>query len=141
MLRGVTTVVYTAEDVPAAMAWYTTVFGIEPYFVREAAGVPAYVEFRVGDYLHEFGILDRRFAPAAGPSEPGGVITYWAVDDLMGSFARLLALGATVYEEPTERGPGYVTASVVDPFGNVLGVMYNVHYLEVVGTRAPAATG
>jgi hypothetical protein len=28
-----------------------------------------------------------------------------------------------------ERGPGFVTASVVDPFGNVLGIMYNRHYL------------
>jgi hypothetical protein len=25
-----------------------------------------------------------------------------------------------------------VTAAVVDPFGNVLGVMYNPHYLEVL---------
>jgi hypothetical protein len=27
-----------------------------------------------------------------------------------------------------------VTAAVVDPFGNVLGVMYNPHYLEMVET-------
>jgi hypothetical protein len=26
-----------------------------------------------------------------------------------------------------------VTASVVDPFGNVLGIMYNPHYLETLG--------
>ncbi|KHJ71085.1 hypothetical protein QR64_22695 [Rhodococcus sp. Chr-9] len=32
----------------------------------------------------------------------------------------------------TERGPGFVTASVVDPFGNVLAVMYNQHYLDIV---------
>jgi len=30
-----------------------------------------------------------------------------------------------------ERGPGFVTASVVDPFGNVLGVMRNQHHLGV----------
>jgi len=35
------------------------------------------------------------------------------------------------HEGPVERGPGFVTASVVDRFGNVLGVMYNRHYLEV----------
>jgi hypothetical protein len=28
-----------------------------------------------------------------------------------------------------------VTAAVVDPFGNVLGVMYNPHYLEILGAR------
>jgi hypothetical protein len=36
-----------------------------------------------------------------------------------------------VYEQPVERGPGFVTASVVDPFGNILGVMHNAHYLEI----------
>jgi hypothetical protein len=28
--------------------------------------------------------------------------------------------------------PPTVSASVVDPFGNVLGVMYNPHYVEVL---------
>jgi hypothetical protein len=37
-----------------------------------------------------------------------------------------------VHEGPVERGPGFVTASMVDPFGNVLGVMYNRHYLDVL---------
>ena len=35
----------------------------------------------------------------------------------------------------TEQGPGFVTASVYDPFGNVLGVMFNQHYLDVVAGR------
>ncbi|MGY1886480.1 VOC family protein [Blastococcus sp. SYSU DS0753] len=50
----------------------------------------------------------------------------------------MLSLGATVHQEPVERGPGYVTASVVDPFGNVLGVMANQHNLDVVEGRSPA---
>ena len=33
------------------------------------------------------------------------------------------------------RGPGFVTASVVDPFGNVLGVMLNQHYVDVLAGR------
>jgi hypothetical protein len=28
-----------------------------------------------------------------------------------------------------------VTAAVVDPFGNVLGIMYNPHYLEILHSR------
>jgi hypothetical protein len=28
-----------------------------------------------------------------------------------------------------------VTASVVDPFGNIIGVMYNPHYLEILAGR------
>src|ERR687890_1910008 len=46
---------------------------------------------------------------------------------------KLLSMGAKEYEALTRRGEaGFVTASVVDPFGNVLGVMYNPHYLEVL---------
>ena len=52
--------------------------------------------------------------------------------------ARLLSLGAKEYEPITERGDGFVTASVVDPFGNILGVMYNAHYLEVLGKTGGA---
>ena len=58
---------------------------------------------------------------------------YWHVDDLAGTVERLLAMGATEYQPLREQGPGFVTASVVDPFGNILGVMTNVHYLEVLG--------
>lgn len=47
-------------------------------------------------------------------------------------------MGATEYQPVTEHGDGSgsTTASVVDPFGNVLGVMHNPHHLEVVGARA-----
>ena len=86
-------------------------------------------------------LLGLAFARAGGP-EPVTVRkvtlkegTYWQVDDVQGGFDRLLSAGATVYEQPTERGPGFVTASVVDPFGNVLGLMYNAHYLEMLGSR------
>jgi predicted enzyme related to lactoylglutathione lyase len=136
MLRGLTTVRYTADDVMVAVRWYTEVLGVEPYFVREVEGTPAYVEFRIGDYQHELGILNRRFAPDARADRAGNVLTYWHVDDVEASFQRLLSLGARVHEEPIERGPGFVTASVVDPFGNVLGLMYNVHYLQVLGSSA-----
>jgi predicted enzyme related to lactoylglutathione lyase len=131
MLRGLTTVSFFADDVPAAVAWYTEVFGIEPYFVREIQDRPAYVEFRIGDYQHEFGILDSRFAPPGRTAGPN-TMTYWAVDDVKASVDRLVELGATPHADATEHGPGFVTASVIDPFGNVLGVMYNQHYLDTL---------
>jgi predicted enzyme related to lactoylglutathione lyase len=135
MFRGLTTVTFFADDVAAAVGWYTELFGIEPYFVRSADGQPAYVEFRLGDYLHEFGLLDSRFASHETSGKPAGAVIYWAVDDVQRAFDRLIAHGATAHDEPTERGPGFVTASVVDPFGNILGVMYNQHYLDVLNSR------
>ena len=140
MLRGLTTVSFFADDITAARSWYAELLGIEPYFVREASGVPVYVEFRIGDYQHELGIVDSRFAAGARPGTASGAVIYWHVDDVQASFERLVSLGATVHEAPVERGPGFVTASVVDPFGNILGIMYNQHYLQVLGSRAGAVT-
>ncbi|HEY2947517.1 MAG TPA: VOC family protein [Micromonosporaceae bacterium] len=136
MLRGLATVNLFADDIAAAQGWYSELLGIEPYFVRQIEGRPAYVEFRIGDYQHELGIVDSRFAAHARSDKAGGAVIYWHVDDVQASFERLLSMGATVHENPTERGPGFVTASVVDPFGNILGVMYNQHYLEILGSRA-----
>jgi predicted enzyme related to lactoylglutathione lyase len=139
MLRGLTTVNFFADDVPAAQAWYTELLGTEPYFVRPVDGPPAYVEFRIGDYQHELGIVDGRFAAHDRSDTAGGAVIYWHVDDVSATFERLVAMGAAVHERPVERGPGFVTASVVDPFGNILGVMYNRHYLEVLGSLRPGA--
>jgi predicted enzyme related to lactoylglutathione lyase len=136
MLRGLTNVSFWADDVPAARQWYIDVLGIEPYFQRPDAENPAYIEFRIGDYQHELGILNARFVPHDSAEKAAGTLVYWHVDDVRGSFQRLLSLGATVDEEPIERGPGFVTASVIDPFGNALGVMYNQHYLDVLGARS-----
>ena len=137
MLRGLTTVNFFADDVTGAQRWYTELLGIEPYFVRPIEGTPAYVEFRIGDYQHELGIIDQRYAPHRVTGEPSGAVIYWHVDDVRASFERLVSMGATVHEQPVERGPGFVTASVVDPFGNILGIMYNRHYLDI-STRSKA---
>ena len=138
MLRGLTTVSFFAEDMTAARRWYTELLGTEPYFVREAEGAPVYAEFRIGDYKHELGIIHSRFAAHARPGTPGGAVIYWHVDDVRATFERLVSMGATVHEKLIERGPGFVTASVVDPFGNILGIMYNQHYLDILGSRAGA---
>jgi predicted enzyme related to lactoylglutathione lyase len=134
MLRGLTTVSFYADDVAEAARWYAEVLGIEPYFARSGPeGMPAYVEFRVGDGEDELGIIDRRFEIA--PSEkPAGAVVYWHVDNLEATVARLIELGASVHDEIRPRGEGFDTASVIDPFGNVLGVMYNPHWLARAGT-------
>lgn len=138
MLRGLTTVNYYVDDVPAAVSWYTEVLGIEPYYARPIEGPPAYVEFRIGDYLDELGIIDRRYAPPEFATGPGGVVIHWHVDDLAAALERLVSLGAKPLQPITEHGPGFVTASVIDPFGNVLGIMYNQHYLDILASHGDA---
>jgi predicted enzyme related to lactoylglutathione lyase len=134
MLRGLTTVSFWAADLEAAKQWYTKLLGIEPYFnVPNEDGSLGYTEFRIGDYQHELGLIDRRHAPGGSATGPAGVVVYWHVDDVTATLEKLLAMGAKEHQGPIDRGQGFITASVVDPFGNILGIMYNPHYLEVLG--------
>ena len=133
MLRGLSTINFWADDLIAAKKWYADLLGIEPYFERPNAEHPAYIEFRLGDYQHELGIIDRRYAPKGSPAGTGGAVAYWHVDDLAAALEKLIAMGAKEYEPITKRGEGFTTASVLDPFGNILGIMYNRHYLEMLG--------
>jgi hypothetical protein len=51
------------------------------------------------------------------------------------ALARLVSLGATQLQALTERGPGFVTASVLDVRQRP-GIMYNRHYLDILGDPA-----
>jgi catechol 2,3-dioxygenase-like lactoylglutathione lyase family enzyme len=132
MLRGLANISFYADDLAAAKAWYTEFLGVPPYFT-----VPGYCEFRIGDYQHEFGLIDKSFAPYGPVTAPGGSITNWHVDDVQATLERLLGLGATELDGLRDRGHGFVTASVIDPFGNILGFMYNPHYVEVLEKTGP----
>jgi len=136
MFRGFATITFYADDLDAARVWYTELLGVEPYYAfPEPPAPPAYVEYRVGDDGDELGFIDRRYAPAGASNAPGGAVMFWHVDDVTATVTKLMAMGATEYEPVTEREAGFTTASVVDPFGNVLGVMRNPHYLEVLAAR------
>jgi predicted enzyme related to lactoylglutathione lyase len=128
-LRGLATVNYWADDWRAAKAWYAELIGFEPYFQREG-----YAEWRLGDDQDELGLVDSRYRPPGTVAGPGGVVVYWHVDDVDVVLQRAVGMGATQLEAPEDRGHGFITATAVDPFGNILGIMYNPHYVEVLST-------
>ena len=130
-LRGMATLNYFAADHAAAKRWYTDFLGVAPYFER-----PGYAEFRLGDYQQELGIIDSKYVHGLDSANGrAGVVLYWHVDDLAAVLQKALALGAKQLEAPQDRGQGFVTATVVDPFGNLLGLMHNPHYLEILAVR------
>jgi hypothetical protein len=47
-------------------------------------------------------------------------------------------MGAAQLEAPEDRGHGFITATAVDPFGNILGIMYNPYYLEILASLRSA---
>jgi predicted enzyme related to lactoylglutathione lyase/uncharacterized protein YndB with AHSA1/START domain len=128
MLHGLRTVVLMVDDLAAARSWYAETLGFAPYFDE-----PFYVGFDVDGY--ELGLH-----PASEESRPGvgGATAYWAVDDVAAAQAALEARGATVLQPATEVGEGIVVGSVVDPFGNALGLIVNPHFR---GDAAHSAEG
>ncbi|MGN6484582.1 MAG: hypothetical protein ACTHMX_09265 [Thermomicrobiales bacterium] len=44
-------------------------------------------------------------------------------------------MGATLHHPPRNNGEDFTGASVIDPFGGILGIMQNPHCLESLATR------
>ena len=114
--KGLRTVIYGVTDLDRAKKWYADAFGIEPYF-----DMPYYVGFNVGGY--ELG-LD----PNATTTGAGGCTAYWGVDDAEKAVAHMESAGATVHSPVNEVGEGIKVASVLDPFGNHIGIIENPHF-------------
>lgn len=131
-LRGMANVSFWAEDLHAAKEWYTKLLGAEPYFQSPNPENPAYIEYRIGDFQAELGIIDKKYKPqTADMAGTGGATLYWHADDVIGMLEVLKGLGATEYEPLTERGVEWITASVVDPFGNIIGLIHSPHYKDI----------
>jgi predicted enzyme related to lactoylglutathione lyase len=113
---GLRTVLYHAPDLEKAKQWYAQVLGEPPYFDQ-----PFYVGFSVGGY--ELG-LD----PNSTASGAGGSVAYRGVKDARAVFDRLISLGATAKSDVQDVGEGIRVASVLDPFGNVFGIIENPHF-------------
>jgi predicted enzyme related to lactoylglutathione lyase len=114
--QGLRTVIYAAPDLEKTKAWYSSILGIAPYFDQ-----PFYVGFNVGGY--ELG-LD----PDSTGSSGGGAIVYCGVADASAALERLISLGAIARTSVQEVGEGIKVATVLDPFGNIFGVIENPHF-------------
>jgi predicted enzyme related to lactoylglutathione lyase len=136
--RGLAQVNLFASDVAAARDWYADALGVAPYFQQPDADAPQYVEFRLGDAGDELGIVSSDFRPPDAATGPGGVVARWHVDDAASAVDDLLARGARVWEPVVDRGEGFVTAAVLDPFGNILGLITSPQW--VAGSRSGHAS-
>ena len=115
MILGLRTALYAAPDLARGKDWYSRVLEREPYFDE-----PFYVGFNVGGF--ELGLV-----PDGAPSKDG-VHVLWGVPNIEGELARLEKLGAVVREKAHDVGGGIRVGSVLDPFGNVFGVIENPHF-------------
>jgi predicted enzyme related to lactoylglutathione lyase len=117
MLQGLRTAVYKVADLDKAKAWYSDVLGIEPYFDE-----PFYVGYNVGGY--ELGLDPDMSDVTIGNS----VGIHWGVADVNEFLSKLKTKGIEVHSGPQDVGGGIIVASVLDPFGNVFGIIENPHF-------------
>ena len=119
MFQGLRTVIYGVSDIEQAKTWYSKVLGFAPYFDQ-----PYYVGFNVGGY--ELG-LDPNAASGNGPTSTGSV-SYWGVDDADATYQRIIELGGTAHGPVQDVGDGIKVGTVLDPFGNVFGIIFNPNF-------------
>ncbi len=117
MFLGLRTVIYHVDNVDRAKKWYAEALGIQPYFDQ-----PLYVGFNVGGF--ELG-LD---PDSSGVSKGNNLVAYWGVENIEKTFARLLELGAKKNSDIQDVGGNIRLATVIDPFGNVFGIIENPQF-------------
>lgn len=106
--QGIKTVVHPVTDLAAAKAVYTALLGMEP-----TADSPYYVGYEAEG--QQIGLV-----PNSGMTSP---VAHWHVADIEAKIAEVTAAGATLKEAAKDVGGGRLVATVVDPDGNVLGLI------------------
>lgn len=111
MNKGIKTILYPVTDLAKAKAFYTDLFGVDPYMDE-----PYYVAFSANG--QDVG-LDPN-GDKVGLTGPTG---YWHVEDVKASLQDLVARGAQIHQEVRDVGGGNLVASVRDEDGNVTGLI------------------
>lgn len=117
-ILGLRTTIYKVGDIEKAKKWYAIAFGIEPYWDE-----PFYVGFNIGGY--ELGLLPEE-NPTTEKAE--SVVTYWGVNEIEKVYNHFLESGAIENEKPHSVGGPLMVATVKDPWGNVIGLIYNPEF-------------
>ncbi len=117
-ILGLRTTIYKVGDIVEAKNWYANVFKTEPYYDQ-----PYYVGFNIGGY--ELGLQPEE-RPSTEKIE--SVVSYWGVEDIQSVYNDFIEAGATENEKPYNVGGELMTATVKDPFGNVIGLIYNPYF-------------
>ena len=118
-ILGLRTTIYRVSELEKATAWYEQVFETTPYFNE-----PFYVGFNIAGY--ELGLQPEEGESTKAKAE--NVVTYWGVEDIETEFNRFLSLGATTLGAPVNVGGDIITAELKDPWGNVIGLIYNPEF-------------
>ena len=119
-ILGLRTTIYRVPDLAAARKWYVEAFETEPYFDE-----PFYIGFNIGGY--ELGLHPEGDEPI-GENRTHGVESYWGVEDVKKEHERFLSLGAKEHTAPMNVGGEIEVSCVLDPWNNLIGLIYNPEF-------------
>jgi len=109
--KGIKTVLHPVADLAKAKEVYAALLGVRPQTDESY-----YVGFETeGQHI---GLV-----PGGGPQGMTSPVAYWHVPDIEAKLAEVTAAGATVQEPAHDVGGGRLVATVLDPDGNVLGLL------------------
>lgn len=117
-ILGLRTTIYKVSDIAKARDWYAKAFQTKAYFDE-----PYYVGFNIGGF--ELGLQPEEGIKGV---KLESVVSYWGVEKIQEVYDRLILLGATENEKPYNTGGEMMTATLKDPFGNVIGLIYNPYF-------------
>lgn len=109
------TTIYKVDDLARAKAWYSSAFGVVPYFDE-----PYYVGFNVGGY--ELGIQKEE------TPKWENIAVYWWVEEINKVYQHFIDCGASEVEKPMNVGGEIKVATLKDPWNNLLGLIYNPEF-------------
>ena len=117
-ILGLRTTIYKVSDIQKARDWYAKAFETKAYFDETY-----YVGFNIGGY--ELGLQPEEVSKG---EKIESVVSYWGVEKIQEVCDRLISLGAIENEKPYNAGGEMITATPKDPFGNVIGLIYNPYF-------------
>jgi predicted enzyme related to lactoylglutathione lyase len=110
--QGIKTVLHPVSDLAKSKAVYTALLGVPP-----TSDAPFYVGYEAAG--QQIGLVPG----AGGPQAMTSPVAFWHVDDIQAKLAEVTAAGATVKEAPHNVGGSRLVATILDPDGNVLGLI------------------
>jgi predicted enzyme related to lactoylglutathione lyase len=112
MFKKLRTVIYYVPNLQKAKEWYIELTGNKPYFDE-----PFYVGFDFNGC--ELGLHPKDATVVHGNQ----TVSHWAVDGIDACVKQLVEKGATILYKVSDVGGGIKVATVVDPWGNAVGLI------------------
>ncbi len=113
MIEGLQAIRLRVPDLPLAVRWYTQALEVEPYRVDHAGAT----------FFLDGSLLCLELEAAMADEVPLQNAAYWRVDQIQPELLRLCEPNAAPFEAVAWLDADTQFASVLDPFGNVFGLI------------------